>query len=76
MGWGSGAGQGRSKKFKPIPALPRGAGLKSHPILTPSPLRGGENQHRAKQEGASQAGQGKTTTVLTDITYNYYPKIL
>ena len=36
---------GGSKKCKPIPAPPRGAGLKSHPIPAPPPLRGGENLH-------------------------------
>ena len=48
-----------AKKCKPIPAPPRGAGLKSHPIPTPPPLRGGENPHGAKRGGAGQAGQGK-----------------
>ena len=53
MGWGG------SKKCKPIPASPRGAGLKSHPIPAPSPLRGGENPHGAKRGGTGQAGRGK-----------------
>ena len=54
-----GAGQGGSKKCKPIPAPPRGAGLKSHPIPAPPPLRGGENPHGAKRGGAGQTGRGK-----------------
>ena len=58
MGRG-GAGWGGSKKCKPIPAPPRGAGLKSHPIPAPPPLRGGENPHGAKRGGAGQAGRGK-----------------
>ena len=56
-----GAGQGGSKKCKPIPAPSRGADLKSHPIPAPPPLRGWENPHRAKQGGAGQAGRGKIT---------------
>ena len=51
-------GRGGSKKCKPIPAPPRGAGLKSRPILAPSPLRGGENPHGPKRGGAGQAGRG------------------
>ena len=40
--------------------IPRGgAGLKSHPIPTPPPLRGGKNPHGAKRGGADQAGRGK-----------------
>ena len=54
-----GDGRGGSKKYKSIPALPCGAGLKSCPIPTPSPLRGGENPHGAKRGGAGQAGRGK-----------------
>ena len=56
---GAGRGGGGSKKCKPIPAPPRGAGLKSHPIPAPPPLRSGENPHGAKQGGAGQAGRGK-----------------
>ena len=52
-------GRGGSKKCKPIPAPPRGAGLKSHPILAPPPLRGGENPYGVKWGGAGQAGRGK-----------------
>ena len=52
-------GRGRSKKCKPIPAPPRGAGLKSCPIPAPSPLRGGKNPHGAKRGGAGQVGRGK-----------------
>ena len=33
---GGGAGRGGSKKSKPITALPRGVGLKPHPIPTPT----------------------------------------
>ena len=51
-------GRGGSKKCKPIPAPPRGAGLKSRPILAPSPLRGGENPHGPRQGGAGQVGRG------------------
>ena len=55
MGWGwEGTGQGGSKKSKPIPALPCGAGLKSCPIPTPPPLRVGENPRGAKLGGAGQ----------------------
>ena len=58
--WGGlGMGRGGSKKYKPIPAPPYGAGLKSCPIPASSPLRGGENPHEAKREGAGQAGRGK-----------------
>ena len=56
---GDGAGWGGAKKCKPIPAPPRCAGLKSHPIPAPSSLRGGENPHGAKRGGAGQAGRGK-----------------
>ena len=57
MGRG-GAGVGL-KSVNPSPPPPRGAGLKSHPILAPPPLRGGENPHGAKWGGAGQAGRGK-----------------
>ena len=53
MGWGG------SKKCKPIPTPPRGAGLKSRSIPAPSPLRDRENPHWMKRGGAGQAGQGK-----------------
>ena len=59
-------GQGKSKKCKPILIPPRGAGLKSRPIPTPSPLWGGENPHRAKRGGAGQAGQGKTAIPIAN----------
>ena len=36
-------------------------GLKSRPIPTPPPLRGGENPHGTKWGGAGQAGRGKIT---------------
>ena len=59
MQGGAGRGWGGSKKCKPIPAPPHGAGLKSYPIPAPSPLRSGENPHGAKRGGADQAGRGK-----------------
>ena len=52
-------GRGGSKKCKPIPVPPHDAGLKSHPIPAPPPLRGGENPHGAKRGGAGQVGRGK-----------------
>ena len=55
MGWGSGAGQGRSKKFKPIPALPRDAGLKSHPITSTG--WGKPAQREAGRGKSSKTGQ-------------------
>ena len=58
MGRG-GAGQGGSKKCKPIPVPSRGTGLKSHPIPVPPPLRGGKNPHGTKRGGAGQVGRGK-----------------
>ena len=42
-----------SKKSKPIPALPRGAGLKSYPIPAALPLQCGKNSHGSKRGGAS-----------------------
>ena len=45
-------GQSRAKKYKPIPAPPHGAGLKSYPIPVPPPLRGGKNPREIKREGA------------------------
>ena len=49
-GWGWGrAGWGGSKKSKPIPTSPRGAGLKYCPIPAPPPLRGGKNPRWAKR---------------------------
>ena len=53
-GWG-GEGRGGSKKFKPIPALPRGAELKSCPISAPSPLRSEENLRGVKRGRTGQA---------------------
>ena len=53
MGWG-GAGL---KSVNPSP--PYGAGIKSRPIPAPLPLRGGENPHDAKREGAGQVGRVK-----------------
>ena len=51
-------GRGGSKKCKPIPAPPRGVGLKSCPIPAPSPLQGGKNPHGTKRGRAGQAGRG------------------
>ena len=65
---GDGAGRGESKKCKPIPASPRGAGLKSYPIPAPSPLRGGENPHGAKRGGAGQAGWGKIAIPKSNVS--------
>ena len=62
-----GAGQSGSKKCKPIPTLPRGVGLKSHPIPAPPPLRGGENPHGAKRGGAGQAGRGKIAIPMYNV---------
>ena len=44
-------GRGGSKKFKPIPVLPHGAGLKSCPIPNLTPLQVGENPCGAKRGG-------------------------
>ena len=52
-GW-EGTGQDGSKKSKRIPTLSRGAGLKSCPIPTAPPLRGGENPRGAKLGGVGQ----------------------
>ena len=52
-GWGrGGVGQGGSKKAKPIPTPPRGAGLKSCPIPSHHLCEGRENPHGVKQGGA------------------------
>ena len=59
MQGGAGMGRGGSKKYKPIPAPPHGAGLKSRPIPAPPPLRDGENPQGAKRGGAGQARRGK-----------------
>ena len=59
MWGGDGAGRVGSKKCKPIPASPRGAGLKSHPIPAPPPLWDGENLHGTKWGEVGQAGRGK-----------------
>ena len=76
-----GTGQGRSKKCKPILALPRGAGLKSRPIPALPPLRGGENPHGAKRGGVGQSGMGQNChpyiqrfTLSLKIVYNYLVK--
>ena len=44
-----------SKKSKLIPVPSRGVGLKSCPIPTPLPLRGGENPHGVKWGRVGQA---------------------
>ena len=71
-----GTGRGRSKKCKPILALPRGAGLKSRPIPAPPPLRGGENPRELKQGGAGQVEWGKIVIPMgrkhLDLTM-YFP---
>ena len=64
-------GRDGSKKCKPIPVPPRGAGLKSRPIPTPTPLWGGENLHGAKRGGAGQAGRGKIAIPTATSTYTY-----
>ena len=71
---GDGAGQGGSKKCKPIPTPSRGAGLKPHPIPAPPPLRGGENPHGAKRGGVGQAGQGraKLPSLITCIYWSNF----
>ena len=70
-----GAGRGRSKKFKPIPAPPHGAGLKSCPILAPSPLRGEENPHGAKRGGAGQTRRSKIAIPSSTLDL-FFPKCL
>jgi len=49
-GWG-GVGRCGSKKSKPIPVLPHGAGLKSCPIPALPTLQGEENSCGAKRKG-------------------------
>ena len=53
------AAWGWSKKFKLIPALPRGIGLKSHSIPAPPIFAGQEKPARDKvgRGGSSGAGQ-------------------
>ena len=60
---------GGSKKSKPIPTLPRGAGLKSCPIPTPPPLRGRENPHGAKQGGAGQNCHPQTACLHQSLKF-------
>ena len=66
---GGGAGRGGSKKSKPITASPRGAGLKSHPILPPPPPNkhicgtgkihlGQKGEGRIKQSGTKLSSLG------------------
>ena len=45
-------GWGKSKKSKPILALPCDAGLKSYPVPAPPPLRDEKNSCRVKWRGA------------------------
>lgn len=47
---GTGRGQGGSKKYKPIPALPHGVGLKSRPITFAG--REKPTQGKAGRDGA------------------------
>ena len=58
--WGE-VGRGESKNSKLISVPPCDTGLKSHPILTPPSLWGGENLRGVKWGGTDQAGQGKIT---------------
>ena len=77
MRGGAGMGRGGSKKCKPIPTPPYGAGLKSRPIPAPPPLQGGESPHGAKWGGASQAGRGKivipTHRFATSLSGSFRP---
>ena len=59
--------RGGSKKFKPIPSSPYGAGLKFCPILALPLLRDKENPHEAKQRGAGQMRQGKIAIPICDL---------
>jgi len=63
--WGR-VGRGGSKKSKPIPALPHGAGLKSCPIPVPPLLWGGKNLHRAKREGRVKRDGGKLPYLILE----------
>ena len=65
------AGQVVSKMFKPIPAPPRGVGLKSSPIPVPPPLRGGENPCGAKRGGLGQAGRGKIAIPMRTVYHQF-----
>ena len=58
QGWG-GAKQVRSKKFKLIPAISCGVGLKSRSIPAPPPLRDEENLPGTKWGRTGQAEWGK-----------------
>lgn len=59
-----GEGRGRSKKSNLILAPPCDAGLKSCPILVPSPLRGGKNSCRAKRGGAVKWDEAKLPSLI------------
>ena len=66
---GTGMGRDGSKKSKPIPAPPRGAGLKFPPIPTPQPLLGGETRGEQSGEGRVKRGRTKLTSLLTSTTF-------
>ena len=68
-----GAGRGESKKSKPIPAPPRGAGLKACLISAPPPLQGRENPCGAKWGGAGQAGRGKIAIPISERVSVHLP---
>ena len=69
--------RGGSKKCKPILAPPRGAGLKSHPIPAPSPLRGGENPHGRSGEGRVKWGGAKLPSLLLgELVPSYISNLL
>ena len=59
-----GTGWGGSKKSKLIPAPPRGAGLKSPPILAPLPLWGEENPLRRSGERQVKQGEAKLSSLF------------
>ena len=59
-------GRGGSKKSKLIPASPYGARLKSCLIPAPPPLRGEENPHRAKRDGAKFSSLSMSVFVLNN----------
>ena len=71
MGWEE-TGKSGSKKSKPIPALPRGVGLKSCPIPGPPPLRGGENPRWAKLGGAGQTCHPKTACLHQSLKLHQF----
>ena len=64
-----GAGQGGSKKCKSIPAPPRSAGLKSHPIPAPSPLRDGKNPYG---EGRVKRSRSKLPSLIVTLYCKHF----